>query len=69
MSRKLPHSQLNWISKNELETLDPLDYNEKSDYGYVLEVKIYINDISNLLSNFCIKKSKIVFKHCIDFFS
>jgi hypothetical protein len=38
MSKKLPHNQFRWMSEHELKCLDPLQYQESSQYGMILEV-------------------------------
>ena len=43
MMKRLPHRGIVWITEEEIDNLDPLLYDEESDYGYILEVLKFIS--------------------------
>ena len=40
MCSKLPHNGFTWLTKTEVENFKPLEYEDNSDTGYVLEVNM-----------------------------
>ena len=51
MCSKLPHNDFVWLTRTDVCEFNPLEYDDKSDYGYVLEVikKNHAPDFASML--------------------
>ena len=41
MMKKLPQKNFQWLTKDDIDSLDPLAYEDSSDYGTVVEVIVF----------------------------
>lgn len=66
MCKKHPHKNFQWMTEEELNTLDIKNLREDSDKGYILEVDLsypqYLHDLHNDFPFLCQRKFHLIQK-------